>query len=90
MRDHRASIKNQMDINKLGPGDIIRQRTGGDGYIVSSESYGGRVTAVRVVDVTNPDEWVLVAKNHPNQSLNADPKSLGLIVRLFAWVSKFI
>lgn len=48
-----------MDISKLKTGDIVRSIGGnGDGYIVTA-SYGRRATAVRTVDITNPDEWEL-------------------------------
>jgi hypothetical protein len=47
----------------LKEGDIVRSE-GGLGYIVTA-NYGDRVTAVRTMDMTNPDEWVLVLKaNH--------------------------
>ena len=47
----------------LNRGDIIRhKRLGSDTYVVDA-NYGGRVTAVKTIDVTNPIEWdvVLVA-----------------------------
>jgi hypothetical protein len=52
------------DFLKLQRGDIIRHISDGESLIVAA-NYGGRVTAVRTYDVTNPPEWELVAKaNH--------------------------
>lgn len=48
-------------FEKLQPGDIIRHVSGGEGLIVHG-NYGGRITAVRVTDVTNPYEWDLILK----------------------------
>ena len=46
-------------IAELKVGDIIRHVGGSEAYVVTAH-YGARVTAVRTVDVTNPNEWVLV------------------------------
>lgn len=43
----------------LKPGDLVRAAGGHDAYIVHA-NYGGRVTALRHVDLTNPVEWILV------------------------------
>jgi len=50
---------NRKEFELLGPGDIVRHRSGSRGYIVTA-NYGERVTAVRTVDLTNPDEWDVV------------------------------
>ena len=55
----------------LQTGDIVRQKSTGDtledwlknSYVVTA-NYGGRVTAVRTVDITNPGEWDLIAKSN--------------------------
>jgi len=49
------------EFKRLAPGDIVRSCRGGSGYTVT-DNYGTRVTAVRVADLTNPDEWSLVSK----------------------------
>lgn len=46
---------------KLSPGDLIRPAGGGEVLMVTG-NYGGRVTAVKTVDMTNADEWELVSK----------------------------
>lgn len=46
----------KIEMRCLCPGDIIRHKGDSGGYIVTA-NYGDRVTAVRTVDVTNPDEW---------------------------------
>jgi hypothetical protein len=46
-------------ISAISSGDILRHRAGTDSYVVTG-NYGGRVTAVRTVDVTNPDEWLVL------------------------------
>jgi len=52
---------NKVDFNKLQPGDAVRHKGGGDVFLVTA-NYGGRVTAVRTADITNPDEWDIVIK----------------------------
>lgn len=52
------------EMKMLNVGDVVRHVAGEKGYVVTG-NFGGRVTAVRSVDITNPDEWDLVAKaNH--------------------------
>ena len=45
---------------EMTTGRAVRHRVTGDVYMVA-ENYGTRATAVRVVDITNPDEWELVS-----------------------------
>lgn len=52
------------ELRALKPGDIIRHVHGSYGLVVTG-NYGSRVTAVRTVDVTNPDEWTLVQPAAP-------------------------
>ena len=47
------------EFKNLDRGNIVRHKAGSDGYVVTS-NYGGRVTAVRSVDMTNPCEWDLI------------------------------
>ena len=56
----------QEDFKNLSEGDIVRSdivrsATSGIAYVVTG-NYGGRITAVRTVDLTNPCEWELVVK----------------------------
>lgn len=50
------------EMKALKPGDVIRHAGDRHAYMVTG-NYGGRVTAVRTVDATNPNEWVLEAKS---------------------------
>lgn len=53
------------NIMQLKTGDIIRHKSSSEGYIVTAQ-YGGRATAVRTVDVTHPNEWLVMrADNSP-------------------------
>lgn len=47
------------DLRALSPGDVIKSNVDDEVFVVTG-NYGGRVTAVMTVDVTNPDEWRLV------------------------------
>jgi hypothetical protein len=47
------------EFSALTPGQIVKSAFNGLAYIVTG-NYGDRVTAVRTVDLTNPDEWTLV------------------------------
>lgn len=44
---------------KLSPGDIVRGKLSERTFVVTA-NYGGRVTAVDSVDITNPNEWDLL------------------------------
>jgi hypothetical protein len=48
------------EMHQLQPGDIVRGNGSSQSYVVTA-NYGSRVTAVRTVDLTNPNEWDLVA-----------------------------
>lgn len=53
-----------MKIEDLRRGMLVRHRgTWGKGetYVVDT-CYGSRATAVRTVDITNPDEWEIVSE----------------------------
>lgn len=47
------------DFKGLKPGTIVRGKSSGLSYVVTG-NYGGRATAVRTVDLTNPDEWDVI------------------------------
>lgn len=50
-------------VQELQIGDIIRHASlDGARYIVTGV-YGGRVTAVKTVDVTNPAEWHVLIRD---------------------------
>lgn len=49
------------EFKKLDTGDIVRLHHDGASYVVTF-NYGGHVTAVRTMDMTNPREWQLVSK----------------------------
>lgn len=49
----------EKEFSGLAPGQVVRGKSIGQGYIVTG-NYGTHVTAVRTVDLTNPDEWDLV------------------------------
>lgn len=51
----------QEDSENLDRGDIVRH-VSEDASVLVDSNYGKRVTAVRTFDLTNPTEWVLVAK----------------------------
>lgn len=46
-------------FKKLKAGDIVRHKRSSQGVIVTA-NYGGRVTAIRTHDLTQPHEWDLV------------------------------
>lgn len=49
------------EFGKLNVGDIVGHPLHDHNYVVTG-NYGGRVTAVRTVDMTNPSEWLLLTK----------------------------
>ena len=53
----------KLDIASLNPGDVVRHVGTGNGYIVVRND-GGHCTAGRFLDVSNPDEWMLVARSY--------------------------
>jgi hypothetical protein len=61
--DERRFIGDRLMTNSefqnLKPGDIVRGKSSNELYMVTG-NYGGRVTAVKTVDMTNPPEWELV------------------------------
>jgi len=49
------------EFENLGTGDLVRHKASPRASLVTA-NYGDRVTAVQTHDITNPDEWLLVAK----------------------------
>lgn len=47
---------NELDLKSCPPGTLVRSKLTGTVYIVTA-NYGGRLTAVKTVDVMNPSEW---------------------------------
>jgi len=54
----------EADLRELEPGALISHQSGGPVYMVTG-CYGGRVTAVRTVDVTNAAEWLVLSPPYP-------------------------
>ncbi|WP_156967900.1 hypothetical protein [Methylosinus sp. PW1] len=50
-------------LKELEVGDIVRHKSGGAGYVVTT-NFVDRVTAVRSVDVTNPGEWLKITNDN--------------------------
>lgn len=61
------------EFKKLAVGDIVKSDFSDIDYVVIA-NYGDRMTAVRVADITNPDEWSLVRRVtgefYPSQPTN--------------------
>lgn len=58
-KEHRIMTRTEFD--ELSYGDIVRSQATGVEFMVQF-NYGGRVTAVRTADMTNPSEWDLISK----------------------------
>ena len=52
------------EFSKLQPGDIVRHRLSSDGYIVHTH-LGRSVDVVRIMHMTNPEEWLLIQTTRP-------------------------
>ena len=50
-------------MRKLQVGDLVRGKLSGMTFVVTG-NYGDRVTAVKTVDMTNPEEWEIVSVQH--------------------------
>jgi hypothetical protein len=59
-------------FHALQPGDIVRGIRSGEAYVVLA-NYGSRITAVRAVDMTNPDEWKLVLRTGGGTDAQGEP-----------------
>ena len=57
------------ELKALQMGDVVRLKGSAVGYIVTA-NYGDHVTATRTVDITNSQEWDLVAQaSYANQPI---------------------
>lgn len=59
-------VMTQDEMDKLDRGDIIRHVTG-ESYVVLQRR-GRHVTAIREIDVSNPNEWELFSANPRQRS----------------------
>ena len=59
------------EMRKLQVGDIVRGKLTGMVFVVTA-NYGNRVTAVRTVDITNPDEWEALSVQHNYEDEETD------------------
>ena len=64
-----SPFKEQMKY--LERGDIVKHVNNSQTFVVTG-NYGGRVTAVATVDITNPAEWELVLKARDEKSEEAE------------------
>ena len=53
-------------LRDLRRGNIVRHRTGGPTYVVNT-NFGQRVTAVASIDITNPEEWEVLADSQSTE-----------------------
>ncbi len=62
------------EMQQLQPGDTVRHKATGVGYIVTA-NYGSYVALVRTAQMTHPPEWEVVRMAVPQQSeSNRTPK----------------
>ncbi len=59
------------ELYSLRTGDVVIGKLSGLAYVVTA-NYGNRVTAVRTVDITNPDEWLLSCKTKKRKPTRVD------------------
>lgn len=59
-------------MKHLQRGDIVQPHGDSRTFVVTA-NYGGRVTAVASVDMTNPTEWELVLKAAPDRPAPLTP-----------------
>ncbi len=57
------------ELYSLCTGDVVIGKLSGLAYVVTA-NYGNRATAVRSVDITNPDEWLLSSKMPKRKPIN--------------------
>lgn len=50
------------EFDNLQRGDIVRQKTGHDSYLITQELGNAKFIGVRTISVTNPQEWDLAVK----------------------------
>lgn len=54
-----------IDIDKLKPGDIVRNLGSGNSYVIQCFPRSGSVIAARILEVTNAQEWERVDIRNP-------------------------
>lgn len=60
-------------INELQTGDIVRGKISHQTFTVVA-NFGTRATAVRVADITNPDEWQVLRDDGKQKPNTFEPK----------------
>jgi len=55
----REAERDALEMSSFKRGKIIRHKSSGNSYVVNA-NYGDRATATRIVDITHPEEWVIV------------------------------
>lgn len=58
------------EMKHLERGDIVKPHGDSRTFVVTG-NYGGRVTAVATVDITNPPEWEVVLKAERQNANNS-------------------
>jgi hypothetical protein len=58
------------ELHALRPGDVVAHRRDGQQFQVLG-NFGGRVTAVALADVTNPNEWEVVVRRVSDRELDS-------------------
>lgn len=58
------------ELRSLKPGDVVRHRRNGQSFQVLG-NFGGRVTAVDLADVTNPNEWEVVSRSISSREIDS-------------------
>jgi len=58
------------ELHALRPGDVVAHRRDGQQFQVLG-NFGGRVTAVDLADVTNPNEWEVVVRRVSDRELDS-------------------
>jgi hypothetical protein len=56
---------NQKEVEKLGPGDMIRHKTNLEWAFIVHQNFGDRLTAVRIIELRDLKDWEVVSKNVP-------------------------
>ena len=58
------------ELRALRPGDVVAHRRDGQQFQVLG-NFGGRVTAVDLADITNPNEWEVVVRRVSDRELDS-------------------
>lgn len=84
---------NRQEFESLQPGDIVKHKTMAYSLVVTA-NYGGRATAVRTHDLTNPEEWDLMTKREKKPEVKPLPNVTHFYPRgtppaYFGWYETF-